>query len=521
MSTRVVTYSRVSTAVQEDNFSLSTQEAACREFAAEKRWDVVAIEHDVASGANRNRPGLERAIAKIERGEADTLLAHSLDRVSRHQIDVAVIVDRIEAAQGTLVLVTEDFEHSPVGTFIRSARAFAAEVELAKISERTARGRRARLASGKPLAGRRAVFGYQWANEEKSCLEPNEATAPIVRAIFDEYLRGGSIRSIALSLTKRGVPTPTGIGQTWSGSVVQRILSNPIYKGQYTALQRRWERPSRGQPYRCRPSTDDEVLVLPNVAPALVREEEFDAVQSRFAINKQHAIRNNPHPERYLLRAGLVRCGYCGYAMGASSAEKGRAPGHNYKERYVCGNLYCRKVTIATAPLDEAVWKLVQRVLTDPDVIAQEVARTKTENATTIESERAAIERLLEDVAAKQRNAARAIVALGDDDIAAPLRDELRLLSGSRKALEAELGALTQRAASIRDDESRLMAFGEWAHRVSVNLDQLTYDERRMALEALAVSVDVFQVDDADHPRWRVTMRPAVSDDGNIVTRYT
>jgi site-specific DNA recombinase len=420
-----------------------------------------------------------------------------------------------------LVLVTEDFEQSPVGTFIRSARAFAAEVELAKISERTARGRHARLASGKPLAGRRPVYGYQWANDEKSRLELNPDTAPVARSIYDTYLKGGTLRSIALDLTRRGVPTPSGAGQTWTASVVQRILSNPVYKGQYTALQRRWERPVRGQPYRCRPSSDDELVVLPDVAPALVSEEEFAAVQSRFALNKRDAVRNNPHPERYLLRAGFVRCGYCGYALGASSPEKGRAPGRNYKERYVCGNLHCRKVTIATAPLDEAVWILVRRVLTDPDIIAQEIARTKSGIANTVESERAAIERLLADVIAKQRNAAKAIVALGDEEIAAPVRDELRLLGERRKGLEAELGVLAQRTASILDDESRLIAFGEWADRVSVNLDKLTYDERRMALEALAVSVDVFQVDDTNHPRWRLTMRPSASGDGSFVSRCT
>jgi len=140
MSAGVVIYTRVSTAGQEDNFSLSTQEAACRQHAAGKGWVIVEVQHDVASGANRSRSGLKRALVMIERGEADTLLAHSLDRISRHQIDVAVIADRVEAAHGHLVLVTEDFEQSPVGTFIRSARAFAAEVELAKISERTARG---------------------------------------------------------------------------------------------------------------------------------------------------------------------------------------------------------------------------------------------------------------------------------------------------------------------------------------------------------------------------------------------
>jgi site-specific DNA recombinase len=216
----------------------------------------------------------------------------------------------------------------------------------------------------------------------------------------------------------------------------------------------------------------------------------------------------------------LVRCGYCGYALGASSPEKGRAPGRNYTERYVCGNLHCRKVAIATAPLDEAVWTLVRRVLTDPDIIAQEIARSKSDIVSTVESERAAIKRLLADVVAKQRNAAKAIVVLDDEEIAAPVRDELRLLGERRKGLEAELGVLAQRTASRLDDESRLVAFGEWAYRVSVNLDKLTYDERRMALEALAVSVDVFQVDDADHARWRVTMRPSVADASNVVSRY-
>jgi site-specific DNA recombinase len=521
MTKRVVIYTRVSTIGQEDNFSLSSQEVSCRQFSMQRDWTIVAVEQEIASGANRRRPGLERALSMIERGEADALLAHALDRISRHQIDVAVIADRIEAARGMLVLVTEDFANGPVGTFIRSARAFAAEIELAKISERTARGRHARLASGKPLAGRRAAYGYRWADDDKSRLELNPDTAPVASSIFAAYLNGGTLRSIALDLTRRSVPTPSGIGQTWAASVIQRILSNPVYKGQYTALQRRWERPARGQPYHCRQSTDDEVIVLRDVAPAIVSEEEFAAAQSRFASNKRNAVRNNPHPERYLLRAGFVRCGYCGYAMGASSPEKGRAPGRNYKERYVCGNLHCRKVTIATAPLDKAVWDLVCRVLTDPGIVAQEVARVRNDGANSIDSEYAAIERLLADVTVKQRNAAKAIIMLDDADVAAPVRDELRLLGERRKGLEAELGALKQRADAMHDDEARLLAFSDWAQRIGSNLGALTHSERRMALEALAVSVDVFQVEDAEHPRWSVTMRPTPMKEVDIESRYS
>lgn len=507
---RAIIYTRVSTSGQEDGYSLETQAAACRQFAADKRWTVVALEQDVASGANRNRPALERALTMIERGEANVLLAHALDRISRHQIDVAVIVDRVEAAHAMLTLVTEDFEATPVGTFIRSARAFAAEVELAKIGERTARGRRARLDSGKPLAGRRPIYGYVWADAEKSRLAINPDTALVVREIFDRYLVGGTLRAIALDLTRRAVPTPSGQGQKWTASVVQRILSNPAYAGRYTALQRRWERPSRGQPYRCRPAAPEEQIVIPGVAPALVSETEFAAVQTRFALNKQRAVRNNPNPERFLLRAGYVRCGVCGYALGASSPEQGRAYRAN-KERYVCGNLHCRAVTIDTARIDAQVWELVRRVLSDPDVIAKEVARQEQKGTGTLDAERGAIQRLLDDVANKQKNAANAILELGDEDAAAPVCEALRNLGERRKALEEERAVLERRATTAAEDRERFAAFGAWAQRVSANLDTLSYEEQRLALEALAVSVDVFPVHDSEHPRWRVTMRPALS----------
>ncbi len=516
---RAVIYTRVSTSGQEDGYSLDTQAAASRQFAAVKGWTVVAVEQDVASGANRNRPALERALAMIEHGEADVLLAHALDRISRHQIDVAVIVDRVEAARGTVMLVTEDFDTTPVGTFIRSARAFAAELELAKIGERTARGRHARLASGKPLAGRRPIYGYVWANVEKSRLAINPDTAPIVRDIFDRYLNGGTLRAIAMDMTARAVPTPSGKGQRWSASVVHRIMSNPAYAGRYTALQRRWERPARGQPYRSRRATDDEQIVIPGVAPAIVTEAEFATVQARFALNRQHAVRNNPHPERYLLRAGYVRCGYCGYALGASSPEKGRA-NHANKERYVCGNLHCRAVTIAVSTLDADVWNLVTRVLRQPELIAAEVARQKRDGVSGVEADRAAVERLLADVTAKQKNAARAIVALGDEAAAAPVRDMLHALAERRKELETERDTLNQRRAREIDDSDRLAAFGMWAERVVANLDTLTYDERRTALDALGVAVEVYQVNDQQHPRWRVTMRPVPAADDHVVSRY-
>jgi DNA invertase Pin-like site-specific DNA recombinase len=60
----------------------------------------------------------------------------------RSGTNTAILIDRIESAGASLALVSEDFEQSTTGTFLRGAKAFAAELEREKISERTQRGRR-------------------------------------------------------------------------------------------------------------------------------------------------------------------------------------------------------------------------------------------------------------------------------------------------------------------------------------------------------------------------------------------
>src|SRR3954469_19010910 len=140
---RVHIYCRVSSAVQEDGYSLSTQEAACRAWAAERGLTVASVAREVWSGGDRHRPELDATLDRL--GPGDTLLCYALDRLSRSQVDTAILVDRIESAGASLALVTEDFEKSATGTFLRGAKAFAAELEREKIAERTGRGLRARV----------------------------------------------------------------------------------------------------------------------------------------------------------------------------------------------------------------------------------------------------------------------------------------------------------------------------------------------------------------------------------------
>ena len=59
----------------------------------------------------------------------DVVLSYAVDRLSRNQIHIAVLLDDIEKVGATLEFVTEDFENTPVGRLILNVRAFAGEVE--------------------------------------------------------------------------------------------------------------------------------------------------------------------------------------------------------------------------------------------------------------------------------------------------------------------------------------------------------------------------------------------------------
>src|SRR4051794_15443131 len=84
---RCAVYVRVSDTKQErDGTSLQTQEVACRQYARERGYVVVAVHSDVHTGKNLyERPGLSALREAIRVTDVDVVVAHALDRLSRNQ----------------------------------------------------------------------------------------------------------------------------------------------------------------------------------------------------------------------------------------------------------------------------------------------------------------------------------------------------------------------------------------------------------------------------------------------------
>jgi site-specific DNA recombinase len=479
---RCAIYIRVSSGGQEDGYSLETQDARCRAHAEALGLSVLEVFQDVHTGAEwRERPGLTQLRQAVRSGEIDVVLAFALDRLSRKQTHVAILADEFQHAGARLEFVTEDFENTAVGEFIRSAKAFAAEVEREKLAERTVRGRLARVQSGKLIPGGRPPYGYRWRDATKGQLEIDPITGPVARRIYESAAGGMSLYKIAKSLVEDGIPNPSG-QRVWHNSTLSNLLHRPAYKG----VAFGWGVRKAGvQPQTFDP---EKAIRLPDgTIPALVDEPTWDAVQIVLQRNKAQSIRSAKNPEAALLRNGFVRCGSCGRVMKTRPRSGGGVD-------YYCGgssNVLCaRPTSIKGAILDTAVWTRVRGIIVDPSTVANELERLR--HADPTGEELASVQRLIDDVNRQQANLARAIAMLEDPDASAPLIAQLASLSDRRKTLEHERDVVEERRASWFAAQANLENLEQWSKTIADRVDDLTWEQKRLALNALNVSAEVY-----------------------------
>lgn len=223
---RAVGYIRVSSEEQAtEGVSLDAQRAKVVGYADLYGLELVGIEVDAgASAKSLDRPALARALAMLDRGEADGLVIAKLDRLSRSVGDWdRLIADYFgEKAGRKLWSVADSIDtRTAAGRLVLNVLMSVAQWEREAIGERTRDALRHKIRVGERCG--KVRFGHDL-HADGVRLVDNAAEQGGLALIRELRAGGLSLRAIAAELDRRGVPTKERRGP-WGHAAVKRVLA--------------------------------------------------------------------------------------------------------------------------------------------------------------------------------------------------------------------------------------------------------------------------------------------------------
>lgn len=306
---RAVIYARYSTDRQTES-SIEDQVRVCREYAGARSWAIAGefVDRGISGAAIGNRPGVQTALAILERG--DLLLVNDLSRLSRSQ-DLAPLLTRLRH-RGVRVLGVQDGYDSDARTARMQAglSGIMSEEFRAIVADRTRSALEQRARDGRPTGG-------------KAFADPD-----LVREIFRRFADGESLFAIASDLNRRGVPSPGAKWKErsrprgkWLVSALHAMIKNERYVGRLVWNRSQWVKdPDTGKRHR-RERPREEWIV--RECEQLVDEATWSRAQARFSpMQRRGGVLS------YVL-SGLLTCGMCGGKLIVVGGSQ---------RRYVCGN---------------------------------------------------------------------------------------------------------------------------------------------------------------------------------------
>lgn len=220
-------YCRVSTEDQvREGYSLGEQLDKLKDLCKFRNYKVYGVYEDAGISAKDmdHRPEFKKMLEDVKNKKVNVIVSYKLDRLTRSVRDLETLISELEKYDCSLECAMDDINTSTAnGRFFVRMLTVLSQLEIERVSERTKFGLVGAIKDGHiPV---RKTLGFMRDNK-KLIINPNESD--IVLRIFDLYLKGNSYQRIANIFNKENV-----LNKKWYDTTILKILSNPLYKGDY------------------------------------------------------------------------------------------------------------------------------------------------------------------------------------------------------------------------------------------------------------------------------------------------
>lgn len=379
--------------------SVNNQLRMAREYA-EMRFpgqieSFVCYSDEDFTGANTNRPDLQRLISDIQAGLIDVLIVYQLDRLSRDVRDFANIYAMLEDHHVHFVSVRENIDTTtPIGRAMMYVTVVFAQMERETIAARVT-DNMIGLAKKGYWTGGNPPRGYVRQNiivdgRKHVTIVPDPEGAAYVMNIADTFLNGGfSLQGMETYLKNKGIRTDSG--SFFSTAQLHKILTMPYCVEATAAVydyyeakgcimdsdspREKWDgthgvmiygrSTEKNKKHQLQPP--EKWIVCVGRHEPFMPAEKWLAIQAQFSQNKFDKTMKYDVP----LLKGVLRCS-CGSIMPVSRKKKTNGSVSSW---YYClkrmrqGASVCSCSQIKVDILDEKVLDIFRRIEHDPYLI--------------------------------------------------------------------------------------------------------------------------------------------------------
>ncbi len=341
LSIRVALYIRLSV---EDNkkrgCSIENQRLVLNDFLADKPEFVVYDTYidNGATGTNFHRVSFQQMLSDIEAGHINCVIVKDLSRLGRNSIDTGYYIEQYFYSHNVrFIAVTDQFDTADPGNLhggiMLPLKNMVNEAYALDIGRKIKAQARQAMKDGDYI-GARAPYGYRKDPENCHKLLVDEATAPVVKQIFEWANDRIGLNRIVRNLNELGIPAPSHYKQTtgeitspgligngkWQTRTVMKILESEVYTGDLVQGK------TKIVDHQQVRADKDNLIISKGTHEPIISHALFEEVQEyrKEVWTESKAKPKNPYTPNIF--KGKVFCADCGRSLHRQRAVRKKGP---------------------------------------------------------------------------------------------------------------------------------------------------------------------------------------------------